>query len=59
MDNQAKACLRGALFVYPNIPSSNDFNIQHPTMKMIDVMNAHAMMQILDTKLTNADFILE
>jgi len=28
-------------------------------MKMIDVMNAHAMMQMLDKKLTNADLILE
>lgn len=59
MDNQAKAFPRGALFVYPNSPSSNDFNIQHPTMNMIDVMNAHAMMQMLDTKLMNADLILE
>jgi len=59
VDNQAKACPCGALFVYPNIPSSNDFNIQHPTMNIIDVMNAHAMMQMLDKKLTNADLILE
>jgi len=28
-------------------------------MNIIDVMNAHAMMQMLDKKLTNADLILE